>query len=71
MKVTSKGLSRAICVGCGFFLQFIVSVARFLAVSTQTSISHNDPVLHESELFGEYNHRTGRLDDGNDPHGWY
>jgi hypothetical protein len=27
--------------------------------------------LHDSDLMGEYNHRTGRLDAGVDPHGWY
>ena len=25
----------------------------------------------ESDLTGEYNYRTGRLDDGTDPYGWY
>ena len=27
--------------------------------------------LHDTDLIGEYNHRTGRLDAGNDPYGWY
>jgi hypothetical protein len=27
--------------------------------------------LHDSDLTGEYNYRTGRLDAGNDPYGWY
>jgi hypothetical protein len=26
---------------------------------------------HQSDLIGEYNYRTGRLDDGTDPYGWY
>jgi hypothetical protein len=26
---------------------------------------------NESEVTGEYNYRTGRLDDGTDPYGWY
>ena len=26
---------------------------------------------HESDLTGDYNYRTGRLDDGTDPYGWY
>lgn len=30
-----------------------------------------DRQLHDSDLIGEYNHRTGRLDAGNDPYGWY
>ena len=27
--------------------------------------------LHDSDLSGELNHRTGRLDSGTDPYGWY
>ena len=27
--------------------------------------------LHDSDLSGELNYRTGRLDSGTDPHGWY
>lgn len=27
--------------------------------------------LHDTGLIGELNHRTGRLDAGNDPYGWY
>lgn len=27
--------------------------------------------LHDSDLTGELNHRTGRLDAGTDPNGWY
>lgn len=27
--------------------------------------------LHDSDLSGELNHRTGRLDAGADPYGWY
>jgi hypothetical protein len=30
-----------------------------------------DRQVHDSDLIGEYNHRTGRLDAGNDPYGWY
>jgi hypothetical protein len=31
----------------------------------------NDRQLLDSNLIGDYNHRTGRLDAGNDPYGWY
>ena len=31
----------------------------------------DDRQLHDSELSGELNHRTGRLDSGTDPYGWY
>ena len=27
--------------------------------------------LHDSDLSGELNYRTGRLDSGTDPYGWY
>jgi hypothetical protein len=27
--------------------------------------------LHDSDFMGEFNHRTGRLDAGVDPYGWY
>jgi hypothetical protein len=33
--------------------------------------AHDDRQLHDSDFIGEYNHRTGRLDAGNDPYGWY
>jgi hypothetical protein len=26
---------------------------------------------HDSDLSGQLNHRTGRLDSGTDPYGWY
>ena len=31
----------------------------------------DDRQLHDSDLSGELNHRTGRLDSGTDPYGWY
>ena len=33
--------------------------------------SNDDRQLHDSDLSGELNHRTGRLDSGTDPYGWY
>lgn len=33
--------------------------------------ANGDRQLQDSDLIGEYNHRTGRLDAGNDPYGWY
>ena len=32
---------------------------------------NDDRQLHDTDLIGEYNYRTGRLDTGNDPYGWY
>jgi hypothetical protein len=40
----------------------------FVAVEVK---ENNDRQLHDTDLIGEYNHRTGRLDAGNDPYGWY
>ena len=35
-------------------------------------VEHDDDrQLHDSDLSGELNHRTGRLDSGTDPYGWY
>jgi hypothetical protein len=33
--------------------------------------SNDERQLLDADLIGEYNHRTGRLDAGNDPYGWY
>jgi hypothetical protein len=48
----------------------LLGVLRELFVSTE--IQHEEERrLHDSDLSGELNHRTGRLDAGTDPHGWY
>jgi hypothetical protein len=48
----------------------LFDVLRELFASTE--ISHDEERrLHDSDLSGELNHRTGRLDAGTDPHGWY
>jgi hypothetical protein len=33
--------------------------------------SDDNRQLHDSDLSGQLNHRTGRLDSGTDPYGWY
>ncbi len=40
----------------------------FVSVKIQHDEEHH---LHGSNLIGEYNHRTGQLDAGTDPNGWY
>ena len=40
----------------------------FAAVEVERN---DDRQLHDSDLSGELNHRTGRLDSGTDPYGWY
>ena len=48
----------------------LLGVLRELFASTE--IQHDEGRrLHDSDLSGELNHRTGRLDAGTDPHGWY
>ena len=34
-------------------------------------LQEDEPRLHESDFQGGYNYRTGRLDAGTDPFGWY
>ncbi len=51
----------------GVFLGTIVGVL----ASSQDEDESNERQLHDADLTGEYNHRTGRLDAGNDPYGWY
>ncbi len=50
----------------------IVGVVReALALLTSGEDKTNELRPNESEVTGEYNYRTGRLDDGTDPYGWY
>ena len=51
----------------GVFLGAIVGVL----ASSQDEGESKERRLHDSDLSGELNHRTGRLDAGNDPYGWY
>lgn len=48
----------------------LLGVLRELFVSTEIQYDE-ERRLHDSELSGELNHRTGRLDAGTDPYGWY
>lgn len=48
----------------------LAGVLRELFVSTE--IQYDEECRpQDSDLWGELNHRTGRLDDGTDPDGWY
>ncbi len=41
-------------------------------IFASVEVEHNDDrQLHDSNASGELNHRTGRLDSGTDPYGWY
>ena len=50
--------------------QCLRRVADGLALDTESS-SGDRPQLDGSDLMGDYNFRTGRLDCGLDPSGWY
>ena len=49
---------------------FLVTVVGFLFNDSDDE-RENRPLADGSELFGEHNFRTGNLDAGTDPEGWY
>lgn len=42
-----------------------------LLISSIKSEPSNRPLGDGSDMFGDYNFRTGRFDAGTDPNGWY
>ncbi len=48
----------------------LIGAFRELFASVEPELD-DDRQLHDSDLSGELNHRTGRLDSGTDPYGWY
>lgn len=54
-------------VGVG--LRLIGSIAGFLGASAETAPAKDE--LNSSIRGGVLNYRTGKLDDGTDPYGWY
>ncbi|MEW8025280.1 MAG: hypothetical protein AB2803_16460 [Candidatus Thiodiazotropha sp.] len=53
--------------GGGVFLRSILSILS----SSREDNCDDDGRLHDVDMIGEYNHRTGQLDAGTDPNGWY
>lgn len=50
----------------------IKAVWRFIGdVVASAELQEDERGPHESDLFGVYNYRIGRHDDGTDPIGWY
>lgn len=49
----------------------LFSTAREVFFSAEVAPTNQERRLHDSDLIGEFNHRTGRLDAGVDPYGWY
>ncbi|PLW83348.1 hypothetical protein CWI75_08100 [Kineobactrum sediminis] len=51
---------------------FIKAVWGFCVdVAASAEMQEEERRLHDSDLVGDYNYRTGRLDAGADPFGWY
>lgn len=48
----------------------LLGTSRELFASADVDHSDNRQPL-DTDLIGEFNHRTGRLDASNDPYGWY
>jgi hypothetical protein len=48
-----------------------LGLLRELLASSENETERGERRLHDADLIGEYNHRTGRLDAGADPYGWY
>ena len=55
-------------VAVGFVFALL---ATFRDLFTAAEPERQDRPIQDADLIGEYNHRTGRLDAGNDPYGWY
>jgi len=57
------------------FLNLLKASAAFLVTSVGFLFSANDgddrTLSEGSDLFGEHNFRTGNMDSGSDPDGWY
>ena len=63
MKYSS--ISRSLTNAIGRFLRRVID-------GLDSDSSHNDrPQLDGSDLMGDYNFRTGRMDCGVDAYGWY
>ena len=64
-----KILLRLVMSIARFVLHVCVRAASTLAASDEPA-SADDPI-RSAMCGGVLNYRTGRLDDGNDPYGWY
>jgi hypothetical protein len=53
--------------GCGAFLLSILGIL----ASSHDDESEDCPIGNGSDRFGEHNFRTGNMDSGADPYGWY
>ena len=55
----------------GALTKFVANVIGFLATSADTSDEEENDISTGAFRGGILNYRTGKLDDGTDPYGWY
>jgi hypothetical protein len=67
------GVGTILCKAGVFTIGLLIALAGVLReLIASTEIQYDEERRpHDSDLFGELNHRTGRLDAGTDPDGWY
>ena len=68
---TKKLLRNVGSLGIAAAMALFGVLREMLSLLTGGEEKINELGPHESDVTGEYNYRTGRLDDGTDPYGWY
>lgn len=56
-------------IALGLVFALIATFRELIAASD--SPEHDDRSMLDSDLIGDYNHRTQQFDSGTDPTGWY
>jgi hypothetical protein len=51
--------------------RIVLGLTRSLFTHSPDNAEPDNRQMYDTDLIGDYNHRTGRLDAGNDPYGWY
>ena len=68
MLISGAGVVRALFALLAFVL---VGMVRLLAGSLNNASTEAEDEPFENLRHGVFNYRTGKLDDGTDPYGWY
>ncbi|MCP5443687.1 MAG: hypothetical protein H6968_11695 [Chromatiaceae bacterium] len=71
MRTIFKAGYRLAIVATSAIVGLFLAAVRFLAESALITSADNERRIHDSDLSGELNYRTGRLDAGTHPYGWY
>ena len=69
MKRFTENTACWLFAGVCFGVRFLSRTVGFFAACARTTYA--DDVLNSSIRGGVLNYRTGKLDDGTDPYGWY